>query len=288
MRVVRNREATVRLHVDDESGVLMDAASLPTVAVTDGTGASVSVSVVTHVSQGLYSFILPPQPMLDVLTVTWTVPVVSASRTVVDKVKLVGDRLAPMWQMREDPELAPLSAANMMRLVEVVEEWFKRALHFPCTEEPLRGQWNFPGGKRLTVPNAPFVKSMIACTEGDTPLSSIDLADVLISDYAFEWHFAGGYDILLGAQVKNWVPGRKTLWITHGSYFDGGVVPQDLVRAAIILARYTARGSNYPERARQVATEGALITFATPTADYPTGLPDVDAAVMSYRIPHAL
>lgn len=279
----------MRLRVDDESGILVDATGTPTVAVTDGTGAAVlGLSAVTHTSTGLYACTLPPQSVLDVLTVTWTVVVSGSTRIVVDKVKLIGDRLAPMWQMREDPDLAEISPANMLRLVEVIEEWFRRAMHFPCTEEPLRGLFNFVGGKRLQIPAAPFPKSMIACSEGDTPLSSTDLADILVVNHAFEWHFAGGYDILLGTQVKNWVPGRKKVWVTHGSYFDGGVVPEDLRRAAVILARYVARGSNYPERARQVATEGALITFATPSPDYPTGLPDVDAAVMSYRIPHVL
>lgn len=289
MRAIRNREIVIRLRVDDEGGALTAATGTPTVSVTDGSGAAVAgVSAVTNEAVGLYKATIPPRSQLDNLTVTWSAVVGGFTRQVVEQVKVVADRLVPLWRLRQDPELDALENENLLRCAEAVEEWFADALHFPPVDESYRATFNHPGGARLRVPGVWYPKTALSISQGDTALTAGELAELRVVDGAFEFQNSGAFDVVLGVGQKVWGSGRKTVWITHGAPTDWVGVPEDLVRAASVLARYIARGSNYPERARTVQTEGAIINFSTPNHDRPTGLPEVDGAVNRYKVDPAL
>jgi len=286
MRAIRNREIVVRLHVDDEGGALVAADTTPTLTVTNGSGDVVSgVSAVTSETTGVYKAIIPPQSDLDVLTITWQAVVDGHTRTSETTAVVVSERLVPLWRLREDPELAGLSAPNLLRLADAVESWFNNALGFPYCEEPLHTVFNHPGGSRLIVPGALYPRRMVRAIEGETEVPADRLAEVEVVDGAFEFTAFIHWDFLVGQHQMVWAMGRKEVWITHGPSpeFDHGV-PADLVNAAVTLARYVARGSNYPERARSVQTESAIISFSTPSWDRPTGLPEVDGAVNRYAV----
>jgi hypothetical protein len=284
MRAVKGREAVLRVRVDDEDGTLTAADSTPTVVVTDGDGTVVSgVSAVESESTGVYKATVPPRTELDILTATWSVVISGVTRTVVEPIIVQAERYAPLWFLREDTELSTVTGATFMHLVDAVEDWFESALQFPAVETPLRKTFDAPGGKSLKVPGAPFPKSIIAVTEGETVMSQADIDDLSVVDGGFEFQYAGSHDIIYGCATRQWALGRKTVHITHGGPWDA--VPNDLVRAVRTLARYVNRGSNYPERARMVQTDGAMITFSTPDAMRPTGLPDVDGVINRYRLP---
>ena len=286
MRAVKDREIVIRVRVDDEGGALVNADSLPTVEVRDGDGALVTTGAVAQdaatAATGVYKATVNPRSQLDVLTIVWTVVVGGFTRKVRQEVMVQGGRLVPLWRLREDSELAGLSTTAMLRLVDAVEDWFKAALHFPAVEEPLRTTFNFAGGRRLRVPDAPYPKSLVALSEGDAALTTADLADVSVVQGAFEFKSVGSFDIVYGTANRNWLCGRKTAWLTHGGPWSA--VPEDVERAAALFARYISRANNYPERASQVATEGALISLAMPDHDHPTGLPDVDAVITKHRL----
>lgn len=285
MRAIRNREIVVRLYVDDEGGTLLNATGTPTVSVKDGSGTTVTgVSAVTNDGVGVYKATIPPRPQLDNLVVTWTAVVNTFTREVIEEVKVVSDRLVPLWRLREDAELATLSTLNMLRCASAVEDWFADALGYPPVEESHRSTFNHPGGARLRVPGVWYPKTAISMTQGDTALDATDLAELRVVDGAFEFKNSGAFDVILGTGQQVWAQGRKTVWITHGPPEDWKGVPEDLVRAAAVLARYVARESNYPERARSVTTEHAIISFSTPNHDRPTGLPEVDGAVNRYGV----
>lgn len=285
MRAIRNREIVVRVRVDDEGGTLAAATGTPSIAVVNGSGAAVAgVSAVASESTGVYKATIPPQAQLDELTVTWTVVIGGFTRTYTEQIMIVADRLVPLWRLREDVELATLSNADLLRCAEAVEEWFKDALGFPPVEESYRATFNHPGGARLRIPGIWYPKTAVEIFQGTTAVSAADLATLEVVEGAFEYQYSGGYDALTGLGQKLWAEGRKTVWITHGAPTDWAGVPEDVVRAAAVLARYIARDSNYPERARSVQTEGAIISFSTPSHDRPTGLPEVDGVINRYAV----
>jgi hypothetical protein len=289
MRAVRGREITLRLHVDNELGDLVTADSPPTVAVTDMFGDPVTTSAVTSASIGIYTAVVAPLDDVDILSVEWTVVVGGRTRKVNDTVIVQDRRLAPLWFLRQDPELAAItSAAVMQSLVDAVEDWFQSALGFAPVETPLSTTFDAPGGKSLRVPGATYPRRALYIDEDGTELTTDELNSLVVVNGAFEAESipTSHIDGLLYFDNYYWMPGRKTVIVTHGGPPEwNNDVPADLMRAARIFARYTARGSNYPERARMVQTEGAMIQFSTPSPDRPTGLPDVDAVITRYGIP---
>lgn len=272
MRAVLNREATVRLRVDDESGALVAPVSLPTLAVTDPAGATVSAGTVTEVATGVYEAVLPPQSVLTRLTAVWSVPVTgSHTRLVEETVDIVERRIVPLHRLREDPEMSELSAEAMTRLSDTVDDWFRDALRFPAVREYVRVTVRPDRPKSiLYLPGIVYPKSIRSITIDGTEVDDLSTYSVVAGGIHSESGWALDSTVVIEAE--------------HGGpqAFDGGP-PASIVRAAIILARYTSRGSNYPERARQVATEGALITFSAPSPDRPTGLPEVDTAINKHR-----
>ena len=64
--------------------------------------------------------------------------------------------------------------------------------------------------------------------------------------------------------------------------------PGFTIVAMLTLARYCARGSNFPERASQIMSEQSLITFSTPSPNKPTGLPEVDGVLSRHSLNSAL
>lgn len=263
MRIARDREATLRLMIDDEDGELVDADVTPTISVVDGDGESIEVGAVEKEREGVYRAVLQPQESLDVLTATWTAEVGGYERRERQTIYVVAERLVPFWRLRQDPEMSQLTGAQLAPLVEAVEDWFRSALRFPPVEEPLRTVIEHPGG-RCRVPGAPYIKSIQSLTRG-------------------EWEYEA--DVVFGALEAD--AGTYDAWLTHGSPW-WETPPEDIVRAAVTLARYINRGSNYPERARMVQTDGAIINLATPDARHPTGLPDVDAVIERYRLEYVV
>lgn len=284
MRSVLNRETVVRLRVDDEGGNLVAAETTPTLAVTTAAGETVTPGTVTSESAGVYKSTLPAQSALTVLTCNWTASVSgSGSRTVTEQIRVVSDRAVPLWRYREDDELVALSDLALIRLADTVEDWFRDALRFPLSEEyfstTFRKRRQSMG---LLIPSAPFPVTITAVSVTDRPLSAAEIADLRVVGNVVERGITAD-PFLTGGNGYAWPEGLYTVTGTHGFREDWVAVPSDLERAAVTLARYISRGNNYPERARQIATDGALITLSTPTPDRPTGLPDVDGVVGRYR-----
>lgn len=83
-----------------------------------------------------------------------------------------------------------------------------------------------------------------------------------------------------------WLPGVYKAWLAAG-WTD---TPGDLAGACVLLARHYAQnpGSSYPDRATRVMTEQTDIWFARMGPDAPFGIPEVDAAIVRYRMPEPL
>jgi hypothetical protein len=276
MRAVLNREAVARLRVDDDSGAYVNADATPSLTVTDAAGDTITPGSVSASGTGRYEAVIPAQDALTRLTVNWSYAVSGESRATAETINVVERRIVPLWRYREDAELDELTAEQMLRLADIVEDWFVSALQYPPVREHASVTFRpARNSDRLYVPGCPFPKAVLSVTVGDTALTDTELANLEID--------GGGIYRPGGWRTEQLV----TVELEHGGPAGafGAGVPEDVVRAAVILGRYANRGNNYPERARQVATEGALVTFSTPAPDRPTGLPEVDSVVTRYRLP---
>lgn len=292
MRAVLNRETIVRFRLDDEGGTLVAASGTPTIVVTASDGSPVSgVSVVSTDATGVYKATIPAQTTLDVLTAVLTATVAGFARTLTETVTLVSERLVPLWMLREDAELETISTEVILRLSDVVHDWFKDALNFPPVAEHHAREWvqEYPT-QRLRVPGVYFPSALVALTygrgNGAFTYDGAFLSNVEPIEGGFEFKDTGTFapvDFLRGTNRGTFPQGVYLAQVEHGGpWFDA--VPEDLRRAAASLARYTARTSNLPERARRIETQQSIIDLSMPSAKFPTGLPDVDAALNRYGV----
>ena len=286
MRAILNRETKVRSYWEDEDGALVAPDAAPTFVVTDGAGATVSTGTATlDEVDGIAWYVLPAQTRCDELTITFTGSVNSLQRVVAVPVSVVGDRLVDLWRYRQDSELALLDGPTLREVAEAVEDWFEIALGYPVVERSLRTTWEYMGGTIMRPPGVKFPRHLYALSTNGLAYQDSELAQITAVRNAWQWISTGTVDIVYGSgQPQFRLGGLSTVWCTHGPPNSWAATPVNLARAAVVLARYTARATNYPERAGQIATEGALITFSMPNPDKPTGLPEVDAVVTKYRV----
>lgn len=292
MRAVLNREIIVRFRVDDEGGTLVVASETPTIVVKASDGSTVSgVSAVTAEGTGVYKATIPAQTALDTLTASLTATVATFARTLTETITLISERLVPLWMLREDGELTAVDTEIILRLADVVHDWFRDALNFPPTTESYRREWvsEYPT-QRLRVPAVYFPSALVELTygrgQGAFTYDADFLANVEPIEGGFEFKDTGTFapvDFLRGTNRGTFPQGVYSARVEHGGPWYASV-PEDLRRAAASLARYAARTSNLPERARRVETEQTIIDLSMPSAAYPTGLPDVDAAIIRYGL----
>jgi hypothetical protein len=285
MRAILNREIVVRLRVDDEGGRLVDADTTPTVVVTDGNGDPIAGVTVDQETTGVYTATVPAQTTVDRLVATWETDVAGFGRTVTIPVDLIAERLVPLWRLREDEVLTDLETHVLVHVADTIEEWMRNALKFPAVVEAWRGSWIEPyPTHRLRIPGVVYPVDVYALAAGNgthlDAYTSGELAELVVVDTGFE--VAGSTSgLLAGTPYGGAFPaGPYTAHVAHGLTDPG----EDLRRAAAILARYTARVSNLPERARRILTENTEIDLSMPSPDRPTGLPDVDAVIGRYRL----
>lgn len=288
MRAIIGRDSAGFFAIEDTDGNLVDADSTPTVAVTDWEGTAVSgVTVAATDDTGIYKVTVPPIASADRLSVVLTATVGSVVRTYTGLVPVVEGRLSDLNRLRADDELADLSGYNLMDVSEIVEETLEDILHFPPT--PLVDQeiFRFRGGRRMRCPRMRNVDEVLYL---DIDGVEYDVADLEVTEGAVYINDGSNQSFLDSYNEGPSFPsGRVTIWAVHGppeSWSRG--VPGDMKRAATILARYTARTNNYPERARMIQTDGAMLTFSMASWDRPTGLPEVDGILFRYRVLEAI
>lgn len=286
MRAVADRPIVVRVSAEDETGALIaQGTGLPTVSVVDGAGTAVTgVTVASDSPAGTYKVTIPARSQLDRLTITTDVTPSGGSvyrtRAYVD---VVSERLVPLSRLKEDAEMASLSATVLARIADGVEDWFRSALQFPAVQEGARVKWGLSIAKRkLTVPGVYYPWEFYSLSlNGD----AIALADFEIVDGGLVRETNASF--LTGvAPTDGFYPGTYLAHVRHGADFGEGMEspPEDLRRAAAVLARYVSRtSSNFPERATRVVTQETEIVFAFPSPERPTGLPEVDTAITRYR-----
>ena len=276
MRVPAGQAAKVRAVIADDAGQPVAGEGV-TAAAVDGAGAVVALGDVTAVEPGVYDVALPAQQRLDQLRVTVAATVAGAPRSAIVDVDVVEQLLVDPYRlaeaMRQDqaPGAPPVTAQVLEQASAAAEAWLADALNYPPVRRGLRTRFVHRGGAVLKIPGVLKPAQLYELAINDQAMSADELAAAGGYDEAFGWMRRGYGD---------WPAGFATVWCTHGLWSP----PDDLRRAAVVLARYLAKTSKVPERAVSMTTESTLIVFSRPDPNKPTGLPEVDAVITRRRI----
>ena len=239
-----------------------------TVAVMRADGSAVTgVGAVTSAGDGVYTVTLPAQADLDVLTATWT----GATTKVRTTHEIVGRQLVELAEIRAQTNLSSASYTNTM--LEDARAWFLDTVDDFCGFSPIpRYAYETASGdgtSTVRITNRAYVRAIRSvAVDGEEvgDLTGWDLDNGLLSGTTFPY-------------------GRNN--VTVGYEYGLDHPPADLKRAALTAIRYrllTDVNSQLPDRAMSISNEYGNIQMAQPNRKGPTGIPEVDAVLMRYRL----
>jgi hypothetical protein len=294
VRAVAGRPNKVRFRFEAEDGALEDVDSSTEVDVVvkagDGSQLATGTAVLDGSNTGIYAYTLPAQANLDVLTATATGTVGGQTITVAEEIKLVDRRIVPLSVLRQDSVLSALTVMDFLDVVDRAEDAIETELNFSPVLAGVRAEWRSRACTRLFIPGIYYPQSVYALTRNDEDQLSnqVSAEAVKVRDNALERGYGANfgtsyYDPLLGINGVPWLPGVYKAWLSAG----WTNTPGDLGGACVLLARHYAQnpGSSYPDRATRVMTEQTDIWFARMGPESPFGIPEVDAAIVRYRMP---
>lgn len=301
MRVAAQRPATLRWHLTSDGGtpVTPDNGATPQVTVVAGDGTvaygPTNASLATGTEGAEWTWVLPAQSKLDTLTATLTATVGGVPMSVPLEVDIIAQRLIDPWRLRNDYP-ADLGAGvvddeQLLFLLDQAEETIRDVLGYPPVLEGARVEWDtlrgtindalyvagtvngLPygwGAGRMLIPQVRMPVEVYSGSVNGVALDpTLDVTKILVQNGALVW-----------SDYRPWISGRYSLWLTHGDPSPAA----DLRWACGKLVAHRSKTIDYPDRAAQVVTEGATIVFAMPTADRPTGIPEIDAVLNRYRL----
>jgi hypothetical protein len=287
---VAKTSAAVLTHCFEVGETLTDSSTLPTVAVTDATGASVSSGNATHTTPGTYTYTLPGQSQLGWLTAAWAGTIASAAVVQSDPVEIVGGFFFSLATGRgsdsslSDTSKYPTADLELARL-EVEQE---------C--EAITDRAFVPRYLRMTLDGTGESDLVLAHPDPDRTVSGVrTIRSVKMApraDGTFVSFTAGEL-----AALK--VADDGTLRRLDGRTFTEGFAniiieleygldapPADLVRAC--LTRFRSRLNINKSAIPTNATSYSTVEGGTYRLDIPgpgkTGLPHVDAVYARYSL----
>lgn len=305
MRAVVGRPTSLTVTIADALGnpTQVDDNTDVTVDVLDGAGVAVvtGATATDEPITGVYTYVLAPRPELDTFAIVWHATVGGYETTTADTLRLAGSRVLSPWDIAADDVLQALNPIRRGEVLDSVEDLLADVLGYPAVLEGARMDWDArrgtfnetglgsayaagigpsgfgvgAGGERLIVPGIRRPQQVFTLSVNGSAATQ-ETVD----------QFRPGEGFLIWTGQNSWPSGHYEMWLSHGMPW----VPGDLRDAAATLARYTAKrkvssgkmNSLLPERTASLTTEGATIVFAVPTADRPTGLPEVDSVLRRY------
>ncbi len=280
-RVARTMPATLEhTFVLDETGA--DAASGVTVTVTDANGAEVASGPATPQGDGRYTYVLPGQPQVAELTVSWAGTIAGAAVVESETVDVVGARYFTLAQGRaSDADLADearYTTADLKIARDETEGEYEEITLRPYVARYRRAVLSGTGGWDLTLPD-PAVRTIRAASiaprldETFTALSGGELAALAVLPDG----------MLRRTDGQTWTYGTSNVVVEY-EYCEPGGPPPDLIRA--MLTRFRSRlnlnKSGIPDRASSYqSADGGVYRLSMPD-EYATGIPDVDAVYSRY------
>jgi hypothetical protein len=258
-----------------------DSTTTVTVAVTDANGTAVTSGNAAHGATGVYTFALPPQANLALLTVAWSATIATAAVVEKDLVEVVGGFFFTLTEGRaSDASLSDVTKYPWVDLacalteVEVEAEWICDRAFVPRYRRVLL---DGSGSASLTLPD-PDVRTIrsvsVAPRAGQTfvALTGAQLAALVVK----------ADSTLKRVDSNIWTEGDQNVVVEYEFGLD--VPPIQLVKAAKtrFRSRLTFNKSAIPDRASSfTAADGGTYRILLPDA-FRTGIPEVDAAYSRY------
>lgn len=284
-RVLRTATSTLEhtFYVDETP---TDSTTTVTVSIVDANGTSVTSGNATSagVGTGKYTFTLPSQSLVNLLTVSWSATIATASVVEADMVEIVGGFFFTLAEGRAsdstlaDPGKYPTARLIAKRLETEVEceeicdrsfvPRYRRAVldGTGTSELMLVGDNDIRAIRAVKV--APQVgEAFVALTAGE-------LAKLVVTPDR----------VLVRADGLIWTEERANVVVEYEYGLDSP--PEDLRRAAMtrFRSRLNLGYSGVQERALSYTTgDGTTYRLSTPDA-YSTGLPDVDAVYARWSL----
>lgn len=283
--MARNAVATLsHTFLIDEDAV--DSSTTVTVTVVDANGLTVASGDATagEPGAGTYTFVLAPQPQLQVLTVTWTATISGFIVLEQDLVEIVGGFLFTLAEAREsDAQLAdrtkyPTSALIAARLETEIE----------C--EDICGRAFTPHYHRFTTDGTGTDELLLEKTDIRTPIRAVRVAPrvdepfVALTEAQLATLVVTPDNMLRRTDYVWWTEGQSNVIAEYDYGLDGP--PKPLKEAALVRFRslITKHRSGIPDRAQSfTAVDGGTYRLSMP-GRFATGIPDVDAVYARYAV----
>ncbi|RSD26350.1 hypothetical protein [Amycolatopsis eburnea] len=283
-RVVLGQAATLR-HVfllDEETPVDVSAGSVA-VVLKDPAGTTVASGTAAHGGTGEYTFVLPAQAAVTLLTVTWTGTIAGNPTTVTDLVEVAGGTFFTIAYIRAaDAQLAdvedfptPVLVAARLETELECEAICGRAFVPRYWRETLDGT----GTSDVLLGKADVRAIRSAAVAPRTGLPTVALSAGQLAALAVT---ADG--MLRRTDSGFWTEGNANV-VLEGEY-GLDAPPQPLREAALVRLRSLANKhrSMVPDRASSfTSVDGGTYRLTLPKRKS-TGIPDVDAVYARYGL----
>lgn len=279
VRVLRTA-SVVLTHVFYVDETPTDATGTVTYAVKRLDGSAVSSGNATGPSPtGTYTFTVPAQASVDILTVDWAGTVAGSAITARDIVEIVGGYLFGLAEARAMPPVLDSIKYPTAKLAQ------KRiGVETECEE--ICGQAFVPRFSRVTY-------TLDAQSRGTTLVTQLTLPHILVRTLR-SVTVAGISQSLTGLTVSSSGVLRGLTW---AGVYTGTVIvveyehgrdypPEDLKDAAMLRlrSRLSQGDSGVPQRALSFSVaDGGVYRLSTPAANR-TGIPDVDGVYERYTL----
>lgn len=244
-----------------------DVAGTVTATVKRLDGTAVSTGAAAHPgAAGVYTYVLPAQTQLDILTVDWTA---SGGVAAQDHLEIVGGFLFDIAEARAmAPALDPIKYPTAMLEAKrtVVEQEFERI----CRQAFV------PRFKREARP-------IIASTVMPTEVNIRAVRRVLVAGVAYTgWRWPDRAGPLRDVYEATYDTAEVVLEYEHGMDYP----PEDIREAALLRLRHhvSVGNTSIPARATSfTVTDGGVYRLAVP-GEFAVGTPDIDAVLAAHRI----
>lgn len=227
----------------------------------------------TAIGVGVYLYDLDPQTELDLLTAAWTGQFGNEVQTVQTTTEVQGAFHVSIAEIRALDGLSSETKYPYQRLSEVRRWWEDLSEGFCGVSFVPRYGYDILDGSGT--------ESIILDRIHPTSLRWVEIDGDRVSDLS-EWVVYDSGKVVRadgGYFPSGW--GNVTVKYEHGYTSPAS----DLREAAMVAIRYKLIGdrSGIPERATTMTTDVGAYTLSLAGANRPTGIPEVDAALISYR-----
>jgi hypothetical protein len=258
-----------------------DSSTTVTVVVVDANSTAVTSGNATSAGSGKYTFALPGQAQLALLTVTWTATIAGTVVQMSDQVEICGGFFFTLLDGRNsDSSLSDMTKYPTADLIvarqEVEEEceWICARAFVPRYRRALL---DGSGSSQLTLPDSDVRTvraASVAPRAGQTfvALTATELAALVVQPDS----------TLKRVDTNIWTEGLQNVIVEYEYGLDAP--PTDLLKGAKtrFRTRLNINKSGIPDRASSfTAADGGTYRLTLPDA-FRTGIPDVDAAYARY------